>query len=42
MAFSTETMVLVEVGLPFHRRMAYTQLHNEELMKNKLDLLEEK
>ena len=42
MAFGAEAMVLVEVGLSSHRRISYTQLQNEKLMKNELDLLEEK
>ena len=41
MAFSAEAMVPVEVGLSSHHRISYTQLQNEELMKNELDLLKE-
>ena len=42
MAFGAKPMVLIEMGLPSHRWVAYTQLQNEELMKNELDLLEVK
>ena len=42
MALGAKVMVPVEVGLSSHHRMAYTQLQNEELIKNELDLLEEK
>ena len=42
MAFGAEAMVPVEVGMSSHRRISCTQQQNEKLMKNKLDLLEEK
>ena len=42
MAFGTEVMVPVELGLSSHRQISYIQLQNEELMKNELDLLEDK
>ena len=42
MAFGAKAMVLIEVGLSSHHQISYTQLQNEVLMKNKLDLLEEK
>ena len=42
MAFGAEAMVPVEVGMSSHRQISYTQQQNEDLIKNKLDLLEKK
>ena len=42
MAFGAEAMVPVEVGMSSHRQISYTLQQNEELMKNELDLPEEK
>ena len=42
MTFNAKAMVPVEVGLSSYHRISYTQVQNEELMKNKLDFLVEK
>ena len=42
MAYGTEAMVPVEVGMSSHRRISYDQQQNKVLMENALDLLEEK
>ena len=42
MTFGAEVMILVEVGMSYHHWISYTQQQNEELMKNELDLFEEK